>query len=46
MGIHCMAQRTQTGALGQAEGWGGQGDEGGFGKEGTCVYLWLILVDI
>ena len=32
-----MTQGTQTGAL--AEGW----DEEGGGKEGTWVYLWLIL---
>ena len=26
MGIFCMTQGTQTGALWQAEGWGGKGD--------------------
>ena len=26
MGICCMTQRTQTGALQQAEGWVGEGD--------------------
>ena len=26
MGICCMAQETQTGALYQLEGWGGEGD--------------------
>ena len=25
MGICCMTQRTQTGVLQQAEGWGGEG---------------------
>ena len=41
-GICCMTQGTQTGALRQAEGWGREGD----GREGTWVYLWLILVDV
>ena len=40
MGISCMTQGTQTGALWQAEGW-----EVG-GSFGTWVYLWLILVDV
>ena len=26
-------------------GWGGKG-EGGFKREGTCVYLWVIHVDV
>ena len=30
----------------QAEGWGGKGDGGRSGREGTWVYLWLILVDV
>ena len=34
-----MTQGTQTGALRQAEGWGGEGG----GREGTWMYLWLIL---
>ena len=37
-----MTQGTQTGALWQAEGWDGEGD----GREGTWVYLCLILVDV
>ena len=28
------------------EGWDGVGDERGFGREGTYVYLWLIHVDV
>ena len=32
-GICCMTQGTQTGALQQAEGWGGEGD-GSEGWEG------------
>ena len=35
MGICYMTQGSQTGALG-----------GKFGREGTRVYLWLILVDV
>ena len=35
MGICSITQGTQTGALRQAEGWGGEGD----GKEGTGVYI-------
>ena len=42
MGICCVTQDTQTGALPQAEGWGGEGDGREIGREGTCVYLWLI----
>ena len=42
MGICCVIQDTQTGALRQAEGWGGEGDGRESGREGTCVYLWLI----
>ena len=37
-----MTQGTQTGALRQSEGWDGEED----GREGTWVYLWLILVDV
>ena len=42
MGIRCMTQGTQTGALQQAEGWKGEGD----GRKGTWVYLWLFLVGL
>ena len=45
-----MPQGTQTGALQKAEGQDGEGDEremrGSSGREGTRVYLWLILVDV
>ena len=39
MGICCMAQETQTGALYQPRsmGWGGR-----FKREGIYIYLWLI----
>ena len=41
MGICCMAQETQTGALYQPRrvGWGGRWEE-------ICVYLWLIHVAV
>ena len=43
MGICCMTQGTQTGALYQPRGvrWGGR-----FKREGTYVYLWLMHVDV
>ena len=49
MGICCMTQGAQTGALRQAEGWDGEGDgregwKGGPG--GTWMYPWLILVGV
>ena len=39
MGICCMPQKTQTGALYHPRGveWGGR-----FKREGKYVYLWLI----
>ena len=43
MGICCMTQGTQTGALGQPRGVGGGGR---FKREGSCVYLWQIHVDV
>ena len=46
MGICCMFQGTQIGALYQVEGWDGEGDGGRFKREGTYVYLWLIHVDV
>ena len=47
MGICCMAQETQTGALYQRRG-GGMGREVGwrFKREGIYVYLWLIHVEV
>ena len=43
MGIHSMAQETQTGALYQPRwvGWGGR-----LYRDGTYVYLWLIPVEL
>ena len=43
MGICCMGQETQTGALYQPRGvgWGGS-----FKKKGIHVYLWLINVEV
>ena len=43
MGICCMSQRTQTGALYQpgGVGWGGR-----FKRERIHVYLWLIHVEV
>ena len=46
MGICCMAQKTQTGALYHPEGWDGVGDGREVQKEGTYVYLWLIHVEV
>jgi len=53
MGICCMSQETQTGALCQSRGvgWGGRWGEvqkgGDFKKrEGIYVYLWLIHVEV
>ena len=46
MGICCMAQETQTGALYQPrQGWGGEGD-GRFKREGTYRYLWMSHVEV
>ena len=43
MGIFCMAQETQAGALYQPRGWGGEGD----GRElRIYVILWLIHVEV
>jgi len=41
-----MTQKTQTGVLRQAEGWGGEGHGSRSGREGTWIYLWLILGDV
>ena len=41
-----MTQKTQTASLQQTEGWDDEGDGREVGREGTCVYLWLILVDV
>jgi len=49
----CLRELNQTGPLQKAEGRDGEGDEreiremrGSSGREGTRVYLWLILVDV
>ena len=39
MGICCMAQEVQTGALYQPRGVDGEGDGRSFKKEGIYVYL-------
>ena len=43
MGICCMTQETQTGALNQPRGvgWGGR-----FKREGIYAYLWLIPAEV
>ena len=48
MGICCMAQGTQIGALYQAPMRGGMRREmgGRFKMEGIYVYLWLIHVEV
>ena len=46
MGICCMAQETQIGALYQPRGVGWQGAERGVQKAGDIVYLWLIPVEV
>ena len=45
MGICCMSQETQTGALHQPRGLG-QEIGGRFKREGIYVYLWLIHADV
>ena len=40
MGIFCMAQETQAGALYQPRGWGGEGDGREFQKgEDICLSM-------
>ena len=47
MGICCMSQGTQTGALYQPRGVGDGREMGGrFKREGAYVHLWLIHVDV
>ena len=47
MGVFCMSQETQTGALYQPlEGWGGEGDGREGQKGGIYVYLWLIHIEV
>ena len=40
-GIYCVRQGSVT-----TEGWDGAGGGGRFKREGTSVYLWLILMDV
>ena len=46
MGICCVAQETETGALCQPTGmgWGGRWEGGS--KERIYVYLWLIHIEV
>ena len=43
MGICCVAQETQTGALNQHRG---VGLGGSLKKEGIYVYLWVIHIEV
>ena len=48
MGICCMAEETQTGALYQPRGvgLGGRWEGGSKGRGYTYAYLWLIHVEV
>ena len=46
VGIFCMAQETQTGAMYQPRGVGWGGSWEGVSKEGIYVYLWLIHTEV
>ena len=46
MGICCMAQETQTGALYQPRGMGIREMGRRFKQEGIYVYLWLIHAEV
>ena len=46
MGIYCMTQGTQTGALYNLEWWDGQGDGKELWEGGYMAVPMLILVDI
>ena len=47
MGICCMAQETQTGALYQPRAGGMEREMGGrFKREGIYVHLWLIHAEV
>ena len=45
MGIFCMAQETQTGALyqGRGVGWGGRWEGGSKGRGYMYTYGWFVL---
>ena len=40
------AERSNPVLCDNLEGWGGVEAGGRFKREGTCVYLWLIYVDV
>ena len=46
MGICCVTQGTQTGALWQSGGvgWGGRGEGGSGGREHGGTYDWFLLM--
>ena len=46
MGICCMAQETQTGAVSVSRGGMGQEMGGRFKREWIYIYLWLIHVEV
>ena len=46
MGICCMTQGTQAGALRQAEGWEEEEDGRKVWEKGDMGVLWLFLVDL
>ena len=46
MGIWPTLRELKEGLFNNLEGWDGEGDWRGFGREGTWVYLRLILVDV
>ena len=46
MGVCCMSQGAQTGALFQPRGVGWREMGGRFKREGTYTYLWLIHVEV
>lgn len=46
MEVCCMTQGTQPGVRNNLEGWEGQEKGGRFKREGACVCLWLIHIDV
>jgi len=46
MGICYIAQETQTGLCTNLERWDRREMGGRFKREGVCVYLWLIHVEV
>ena len=45
-GFVIWLREPKQGLYNNLEGWNGKGDGREGGREGTCVYLWLILVDV